>query len=45
MWLFDGADGGKWVEDIKERYNNSTNGGTAQAKSQTGPEAKRTRVS
>ncbi|KAF8552715.1 DHS-like NAD/FAD-binding domain-containing protein [Imleria badia] len=45
VWLFDGAEGGKWVEDIKERYSNGSNGAPARAKSRSEPEVKRTRVS
>ncbi|KAF8141958.1 DHS-like NAD/FAD-binding domain-containing protein [Boletus edulis] len=45
VWLFHGAEGGKWVEDIRERYSNGTNGTTAQSKSHPAPKAKRVRVS
>jgi len=45
VWLFRGAEGGKWVEDIRERHSKGTNGTTTQSKSHPAPKAKRARVS
>ncbi|KAG8215049.1 DHS-like NAD/FAD-binding domain-containing protein [Butyriboletus roseoflavus] len=45
VWLFNGAEGGKWVEDIKERYTNTMNGASVQSKSHRKPAAKKARVS
>ncbi|KAG9309460.1 DHS-like NAD/FAD-binding domain-containing protein [Chiua virens] len=45
VWLFNGAEGGKWLEDIKERYSNGTNGAPAQSRGQPEPQTKKARVS
>jgi len=45
VWLFSGAEGGKWVEDIKERYSNDTNGASGESKSHSERATKKARVS
>ncbi|KAF9219745.1 SIR2-domain-containing protein [Gyrodon lividus] len=46
-WLFDGAEGGKWVQDIKEKYGDrsSANGTTSHLEHQREPGAKKARIS
>ncbi|KIK93698.1 hypothetical protein PAXRUDRAFT_499911 [Paxillus rubicundulus Ve08.2h10] len=44
VWLFDGAEGGKWVQDIEEKYA-SVNGTSSHLEHQQEPGAKKPRVS
>ncbi|KAH7885791.1 DHS-like NAD/FAD-binding domain-containing protein [Phlebopus sp. FC_14] len=45
VWLFDGAEGGKWVQNIEEKSRNETAPNGSASQSSQGPETKKVRIS